>query len=302
MDVAVLGSGDEGRDIALLSLRGGHRVDLYAAEAASAMDRVDEIRRTVADESEVERETTGLTDELEATTDLESAVSDADVVIVTEAPGDGGFQELFADVEPVVGEGTLITTGNADVPVTTAAAGLRRPDRALGFNFVELPNPSVVEVLIADQTTKEPASRADAFVETLGTTPVRVRDSPGVASTRLRLALETEAMRIVEDGVADVAGVDTLFEGMLDPSRGPLERADRAGLDARLETLDRLASDVGPRYEPPDVLERLVAAGKTGVDAGEGFYVWEGTEPAEPAVAGPELPARDGSREDPTHR
>lgn len=306
MNVAVLGAGDEGRDIAALSARAGHSVSLHAEDATEAMDRIDDIERRLVDEVSAGAISEGTkedaVDVLEATTDLESAIADADVVIETITASTDRLQKRFADIESVVDRNTLITTCEPQVSVTAAAAGLRHPDRGVGLNFLDLPAAPVVELLIADQTTEEQAKRAGSFVEQLGATPVRVRDAPGVASTRLTLALEVEAMRTVEDGIAGVEAVDTLLRGGYSLPNGPLERADRAGLESRLETLERLSGAIGPRFEPPGVLEGLVDAGRTGAATGEGFYLWESGEPVESAVEGPELPTRDDQPDDPAHR
>lgn len=306
MNVAVLGAGTEGRDIALLCARAGHAVNLQAADATRAMDRIDDIERGLIDAAaskEITEETKDQAiDDLQATTDLEAAVSDAAVVIDTTEKESEQLQELFAELESFVERETLITTSSTTASVTTVAAGLRQPDRAIGFHFFDLGSPSVVEILIADQTTQDAAERAESFIESLGITPVRVRDVPGFGSTRLELALEVEAMRAIDDGVVGVEGIDTLArEGMQHPM-GPLERADRAGLDARLETLEEFREALGDRYDPPEILRKRVSAGKTGSSVGEGFYTWESGEPMEVAVSEPDIPERDDGPDDPSQR
>lgn len=306
MNVAVLGSGAEGRDITYLAARAGHTVSLHAEDATEAMDRVDDIERNLADDVSAgeisERAKDAAVDVLEATTDLESALSDTEVVLDTATANTEQLQEQFAEIESAVDRETLVSTTESEIAVTAAAAGLRHPDRGFGFNFLDLPAAPVVELVIADQNTEEQAQRAESFIEGLDATPVRVRDAPGVASTRLKLALELEAMRTVEEGIAGVEDVDTLLRRGYQFSQGPLERADRAGLDSRLETLERLSAAIGPRFEPPDILRRLVEAGRTGAATGKGFYLWESGDPDEPAVEGPDVPARDGQFDDPAHR
>lgn len=306
MNVAVLGAGKEGRDVASLCACAGHHISVHANDATKAMDRIDDIERAIVDAAgsgKISEPTKAdAIDALEATTDLEAAVSDCDIVIETTITESEQLQERFADIESVVDRDCLITTSDPGVSLTTAAAGLRQPDRAIGLNFLALPNTPVVEVLIAGQTTVEPAMQAESFVDSLEATPVRVRDTVGVVSSRLSLALEAEAMRLVGDDVTDVEGIDTLLREGREFPVGPLERADRVGLDSRLDTLERLATAVGPRFEPPDVLHRLVEGGKTGADVGEGFYRWENGEPVESALEEPVLPARDDQPDDPAHR
>jgi len=305
MKVAVLGAGSDGRDMATVCARAGHAVRLHSSEATRAMDTVDDVehRLVTADDRDEITEDTRRTaiDGLEATTSLRAAVSGADVVIDT-VTTDERLQERFAEVEEHVDEGTLIASGRPGVSVTAAAAGLRHPDRAIGLNFFDPPATPVAEIILAEQTTNETAQRAEEFVAGLDTTPVRVRDAPGNASTRLALALEVEAMRAVDDGIIGVEGADHLLREGLDHPTGPLERADRAGLDGRLETLQTLAETLGDRFDPPAVLADRVADGKTGANAGEGFYVWESGEPVEAALTGPALDEPDQQPDEPGPR
>lgn len=306
MNVTVLGTGAAGRDIAARCARVGHAVSLQADDATEAMDRVDDIEGLLIDAVEsgaiTDQQKADALSALEATTDLSGAVSDADIVIETTVADTEILQETFADIESAVDRETLIVTSKPAVPVTAAAAGLRQPDRALGLRFVDAPDAAVVELLVPEQTSEESVERAESFIADLGATPVRVRDTPGVASVRVRLAVEVEAMRAIDDGVAGVDEIDTILEDGYDYPEGPLARADQIGLDHRLETLRALTETLGPRFEPPAVLERLVEEGKTGTEVGEGFYRWELGEAVEPAVAGPDLPEREGRPDDPMNR
>ncbi len=304
MNVAVLGTGGTGRDIAVRCAQAGHAVSLQADDATEAMDRVDDIEGLLINAAESGRMTDGEKDEalsqLQATTNLSGATGGAEIVFDTAISEPDALQERFAEIESAVERETLIVTTQPPVSVTAAAAGLRHPDRAIGMHFVDAPDATVVELIVPDGTDEEAVERAESFIEELGATPVRVRDTPGLASTRTRLAIEVEAMRVVEGDVAGVDGVDTVLEEGYDYPEGPLVRADRVGLDTRLETLTALADALGPRFQPPAVLERLVEEGKTGASVGEGFYHWERNEPVEPAVETERLPTDQPS--DPTTR
>ena len=290
MEIAVLGAGAHGRDLAHLFAVSGHSVRLQDEAAAAAMDAVDEVERAV-DADTIER--------LDPTTDPEAAVGDAAVVILA-SPGDPQtVRERLATVEEWIGRDTVLAITVGKGSITVAAAGLRHPDRAVGL---ELPDPleaAVAELVIADQTSAETLDRMRSLVEDLGLVAAAVADHPGIVSTRLALATEVEAMRILADGVATVTDVDTAFAGRYGHAIGPLERADRAGLDRRLATLETLADALGPRFEPPAILRDLVNEGHTGAGAGRGFYAWENGKPAESALPAPDLVTRRTGPDDP---
>lgn len=283
MDVAVLGAGATGRTVARLCLCSGHPVTIHSHDATIVMDSVDIIERDI-DADSVDESTQAVLDRLEPTTGLEAAVSGAEIVVETTLDDASALQERFAELEEVTARDTLVASAVESVSVTAGAAGLRYPDRALGL-LVSGDDHPLVEVVVADQTDERALSKARSFADSLDATAVTIRDSPGGGATRLALALELEAMRMVDAGVAGVEAVDTIVTR--DSKRGPLERADRAGLDNRLATLQALAADLGPRFDPPPILRERVETGKTGVDAGEGFYVWEGDEPTESALPDP---------------
>lgn len=305
MDVAVLGGGATGRSIAQLCAVAGHAVSLHDETAAAAMDGIDTIERRLdeaVDAGECDAGTrASAVENLQATTGLEAAVADADVVFETATAAADTLQKRLAEIEEHAERETLVVA-TTDVAVTAAAAGLRHPDRAVGMRFQDSLERPLVEVVAAEQTSRAACERATAFVEGLDRSPVVVRDAPGAVATRAVLALEAEAMRLVDEGVAGVEAVDEALRLGHDHPVGPLESADRAGLENRLETLERLRSELGERFDPPGVLRELVAAGSTGMAAGDGFYTWEDGKPTEPAVSIPELPGPERGPDGPGHR
>ena len=297
MDVAVLGAGRAGRAIAQVCARGDCHVTLHDDDATTAMDSIDVIERRLEDAGV--SEPAAVLDRIEATTDLETAVSGSAIVIETTLESESPLQERFAELEELVDRDTVIATGVPTVSVTAAAAGLRQPDRALGLAFYRPLETDLVEIVVPEQTARSTVEQGERLIDGTDLTGVVIRDVPGVASARLGLSLEVEAMRLVANRVASVSAVDSVFRSTYGTAPGPLERADRAGLDERLVTLESLAGALGPRFEPPPLLVELVETGNTGADAGEGFYRWEGGDPVESALPDPEIARPDDRPEDP---
>lgn len=297
MEVAVLGAGRAGRAIAQVCAWGDHRVRLHDDDATRAMDSIDVIERRLEDAGI--SDPAAVLDRIEATTDLETAVSGSAIVIETTLKSESPLQERFAELEELVDRETVIATAVPTVSVTAAAAGLRQPDRALGLAFYRPLESNLVEIVVPEQTAKRTVEQAERLLAGTDRTGVIVRDVPGVASARLELSLEVEAMRLVANRVASVSAIDTVFRSTHRTDSGPLERADRVGLDERLSTLESLAGALGPRFEPPPLLVELVETGRTGADSGEGFYRWEGGDPVKSALPDPEIARLDDHPEDP---
>ncbi|MBV0923373.1 3-hydroxyacyl-CoA dehydrogenase family protein [Halomicroarcula limicola] len=276
MNVAVLGAGPRGRNATRRCLRAGHEVRLYDSDAHAVMDSIDAVGQRLP-----ERE---ISDHVDGTTGLQSAVSGVDLVLDTTAGDVDERRELLTEVEQFVADETILVS-ETEESVTAVATGLERPGRAAGLHFVEPAESGLVEVILADQTTDATRERVREFVEELGGVPLAVRDAPGFAAARLELAELVEAIRVVESGVATVPDAD-LAATRTEEERGPLARADERGLDGVLESLDRLASTLDDRFEPPALLRQRVADGHLGKSTGEGFYVWKNGEPSSAAELG----------------
>ena len=102
-----------------------------------------------------------------------------------------------------------------------------------------------------------------------------MKNIPGFATSRLGVALGMEAIRMLQDGVANAADIDkAMVLGYKHPI-GPLKLTDMIGLDVRLAIGEYLAKELNnPAFEPPDLLRQKVAEGKVGKKVGEGFYSW----------------------------
>jgi 3-hydroxybutyryl-CoA dehydrogenase len=133
---------------------------------------------------------------------------------------------------------------------------------------------SLVEVVRGDRTAERVVERARSFVESLDKEPIIVNDSPGFASSRLGVAIGLEAIRMLESGVASAHDIDRAMELGYRHPMGPLRLTDLVGLDVRLRIARYLHSELGERFRPPALLERMVEEGKLGRKTGQGFYSW----------------------------
>jgi 3-hydroxybutyryl-CoA dehydrogenase len=169
----------------------------------------------------------------------------------------------------------LIATNTSSLSVTelhhrTGAS------RFVGMHFFNpVPTSRLVEVVCSNDSTAESIEAAQRWVAQLQREAITVKDSPGFATSRLGVAIGLEAMRMVEEGVASANDIDRgMVLGYKFPI-GPLELSDRVGLDVRLAIANHLASELGPRFEAPQLLRQMVSDGRVGRKSGAGFYEWE---------------------------
>jgi len=283
MDVAVLGTTETGRALAGWCVRADMAVRLYGDDANAVMDSVDAVQRRAGVETR---------DGIDGTTGLDGAVSGADVVVDATQGETDDRRALLADAEELVGDEALIVLCDTHDTITAVAAGLRRPGRAIGLHAVAPDDSTVVEIVVAEQTTATTRERALSMIESIDATALVVRDTPGFATTRLDLVTIAEAIRMIEEGVASVPDIDRALELGRDHPVGPLGLADELGLDTVLDALQTLAATLGSRFDPPDLLFEKVSNGDLGRQSSRGFYTWEHGDRAGPAEPNPTVDAR----------
>jgi 3-hydroxybutyryl-CoA dehydrogenase len=207
--------------------------------------------------------------------DLAAACAGTDCVIEAVPEKIELKREIFGVADRASPAHALLATNTSSLPVAKIAEAVRDGSRVVGMHFF---NPvhvmKLVEVVRHAGSSDASVALAVALSERFGKTPIIVSDSPGFASSRLGIVIGLEAMRMVEQGVASPADIDTAMKLGYGHPMGPLELTDLVGLDVRLGIAEYLATAIGPGFTPPQVLRDKVAAGKLGKKSGEGFYKW----------------------------
>jgi 3-hydroxybutyryl-CoA dehydrogenase len=213
---------------------------------------------------------------LMSTTDLDTALEGVDLVIEAVPERMELKQTVLRDAGQRVAATTVIGSNTSSLSISGLAECVDGPERVVGLHFF---NPvhimALVEVVRGDRTAERVTEQARLFVDSLGKTPILVRDSPGFASSRLGIVLGLEAIRMLEDGVASAEDIDRAMELGYRHPMGPLRLTDLVGLDVRLEIARYLHRELGSEaFRPPRLLESMVEEGRLGKKTGSGFYDW----------------------------
>ncbi|WP_428263391.1 3-hydroxyacyl-CoA dehydrogenase family protein [Haliangium sp.] len=278
--VAVLGAGTMGHGIAQVAAMAGWDAVLYDIDdgaVAAGRDRIAQnLDKGVARgkvTAEARDQTLG---RLRLSTDVADAVSAADVVIEAAPERLDLKREIFTAVDRAAPAHALLASNTSSLSVAEIAAAVADPGRVVGMHFF---NPvhimKLIEVVAHDGSAPAAVELARAVGERMGKTPITVKDSPGFASSRLGLIIGLEAIRMLEQGVASAADIDTAMKLGYGYPMGPLELGDLVGLDVRLGISEYLSKELGARFEPPALLRQMVDEGKLGKKSGQGFYRWQ---------------------------
>lgn len=277
--IAVIGTGTMGRGIAYLSALAGYDTVLFDADVAAldaARAAVESTLRKGVEKGKVSEEAAGAAAaRVQVATDLEPAVRCADLIIEAVPEILDLKRDLFAQADLYCGEHTILATNTSSISITMLAGNVERRDRFIGLHFFNPPHlMKLIEIVRGERTSDATVEEVWQVAQKMGKHPILVRDSPGFATSRLGVTIGLEAIRMLEEGVATAEDIDRAMELGYNHPMGPLRLTDLVGLDVRLGIAEYLASTLGPRFEPPQLLREMVAAGKLGQKTGEGFYRW----------------------------
>lgn len=215
-------------------------------------------------------------DRIQVTSDI-TRLADADIAIESVIEDLDTKKEIFRVMDQVCQKNIILASNTSTLSITEMGAVTYRPRRIIGLHFLNpVTKMKVVEIVRGLKTSDETFQESKEFVHDLGKTGVEVYESPGFVTTRLIMPLINEAMYALMEGVASAEGIDTAMKLGYDFAKGPLEMADRMGLDSVLTAMERLWRDFGElKYRPSPLLRKLVRAGHLGVKSGEGFFKYD---------------------------
>ncbi|MEO3741942.1 3-hydroxyacyl-CoA dehydrogenase family protein [Plantactinospora sp. B5E13] len=276
--LAVIGAGLMGSGIAQVAAQAGWRVTLRDLDDAATARGLAGIRTSlekfaakgVIEAGDVEATLA----RIQPTTELEAA-ADADIVVEAVFERLEVKQEVFRALDKICAPGAVLATNTSAIPITQIAAVTGRPESVVGTHFFSpVPMMKLCELVRGYKTSDETLATVRAFAEEIGKTVVVVnRDIAGFVTTRLITALVMEAVKLVESGVISPEDLDTACRLGFGHAMGPLATTDLTGVDVLLNATRNIYTDTADeKFFPPELLQRMVAAGDLGRKTGKGFY------------------------------
>lgn len=289
--VGVIGGGLMGSGIAQVAAQHGFRTILREVDDVRCDGARAAIERSMTRAIEKGKLTPEARDaarlQLTCTTDL-ALLADCDLVIEAVVEDLAVKRTVWQEVDAIAPPRTIFASNTSSLSIVEQAAVTGRGDRFVGLHFFNpVPAMPLVEVVRTVTTSDATAGTAMAWVRAIGKEAILARDTPGFVVNLLLVPYMLDAIRAFERGVASVADIDTGMQKGAGHPMGPLALSDHVGLD----TLARVAGVMWeayrePRYAPPPLLTRMVAAGMLGKKNGRGFYTYGGERPVPNPLGG----------------
>ena len=289
--VGVVGAGTMGAGIAQLTCLGGFETVLHDPDPNALATGADRLQAALAKGAGrglwSAAEAASASGLLATATNLES-LAGAGLVIEAAPESLDLKRELFARLEGVCEPDAVLATNTSSLPVTEIGAELAHPGRFCGMHFFNPPALMKLVEVVAGQRSEEPALRTtEAVARAMGREPVRAADAPGFIVNRCNRPFSLEALRMLGEGVAGHAAIDTAVRERGGYRMGPFELMDLIGVDVNLEVARSFFSQrAEARWEPHPIQAEMVAAGRLGRKSGRGFYEYRAGRIVPPAGQG----------------
>jgi 3-hydroxybutyryl-CoA dehydrogenase len=289
MLTGIIGSGSMGRGIAQVLAAAGHEVLLvdHSLDAlVSARRHLEKIMTRLIEKGRLSETDANVLLGRITYTETTEGLSEAALVIEAIVENLEVKQKVLGDLERVVSSSCILSTNTSSLSVSAIASALQEPERVIGLHFFNpAPLMKLVEVVPAIQTSEDVVNQSVTLMRDCGKTPVITKDTPGFIVNRVARPFYGEALRILEEGLADVATIDWAMTELGGFRMGPFTLMDYIGNDVNYTVTETVFKSFfyDPRYRPSFTQQRLSQAGYLGRKTGRGYYDYrEGASQPEP--------------------
>ncbi len=282
--VGVIGAGQMGNGIAHVMSLAGYEVymnDVNPAALEASLGLIEKnMVRQLNSGRITEAEQRAALARIKRTTNLEE-LGDCDLIIEAATEDEKIKQKIFDSLLPHLSAHTILTSNTSSISITRLASRTDRPEKFLGFHFMNpVPVMQLVELIRGIATDQETYDICLEVVNRLGKTAASAEDFPAFIVNRILMPMINEAVYTLYEGVGSVQSIDQSMRLGANHPMGPLELADFIGLDTCLAIMNVLHDGLADtKYRPCPLLTKYVEAGWLGRKTKRGFYDYRGEFP-----------------------
>ncbi len=271
--IGIIGAGLMGRQIAIWTVLHDYNVNIYDIDPNALKDAEDFINSALKRKKK-DRQIVMI----KYYNDLNSAMSHADLVIEAVSEDLNIKKKVFAQVERVVSDDTIIATNSSTYPVSRIEDAVEKKNRVLNIHFYPPINARpMADIMRGFQTSDEVFQRGKEWIESIKCTPLILKkESFGFLFNRIWRATRKECLNLWANGVADVENIDEAWRIFTKMPYGPFTMMDGIGLDVTYNVESSYFQETkDPRDKPPERLKEMVERGELGIKSGKGFYKYK---------------------------
>lgn len=288
-----------GTGIAQVASTFGHDVlvyDAYAEQLETAEEGLRSIlQRQVEKERMTQDEVDGILDRISFVEDI-TGFGDCGLVIEAVVEDLEVKKDVFRRVEGIAPKDCILATNTSSLSIASISSAIKKPSRFLGIHFFNpAPLMPLVEIVPGIPTVENTVKEARELVDDWGKTTVLAKDTPGFIVNRVARPFYSEAIRLLEEGAADVPTIDWAMKEIGGFRMGPFELMDFIGHDVNYKVTETVFEEFfyDPRFKPSFTQKRMVEAGYLGKKSGKGFYEYgddaQNPEPTKDEVLGKKI-------------
>jgi 3-hydroxybutyryl-CoA dehydrogenase len=274
----IIGAGTMGGGIAQVAASAGWSVLLFDSQPGMALASFEKIRKgllALAAKGKISENEAGDITSRICPSDTLSDFHHCDLVIEAIVENASVKTTVFRELEGIVSDYCLLASNTSSLSIASLAAACRKPERFIGIHFFNpAPVMKLVEIIPAVQTSEASKELALGIINSWAKTSVLAKDTPGFIVNRVARPFYGEALRIFDEGIADMATIDHAMKTLGGFPMGPFELMDFIGHDVNFIVTETIfhAFYCDPRYMPSFSQKRLLEAGWLGRKRGRGFY------------------------------
>lgn len=276
--VGVIGAGAMGSGIAQVAATAGHAVLLFDTRKEAVEKAISGLSTTLnklVEKSKISKEDAeGILSRIKPAFDLKD-LSPCGLVIEAIVEILSVKKEVFSSLETIVSDSTVLASNTSSLSVTSIAAACKIPSRVIGLHFFNpAPLMPLVEVIPAVQTQVDLAAACKELMLQWKKVPVITKDTPGFIVNRVARPYYGEALRICEEGIADMATIDWALKEKAGFRMGPFELMDLIGNDINYTVTETVWTQMyfDPRYKPSLIQKKMMESGRLGRKTGMGYF------------------------------